>query len=77
MKSNTKRIFILAISFVISSLLTFTSCTVTMDGVVGAKTNESGSAFIITNYHVVYDSACNTDDGISNNIDICLSPIKL
>lgn len=33
---------------------------------------QTGSAFIITNYHVVYDSACNTEDGISDNIEVFL-----
>ncbi len=32
----------------------------------------NGNAFIVTNYHVVYDSSSNTDNGISNKIFIYL-----
>ncbi|MBQ8303209.1 MAG: trypsin-like peptidase domain-containing protein [Clostridia bacterium] len=41
-------------------------------GVIYKLDRESGSAFIITNYHVVYDSSSNTDDGISDDIDVYL-----
>ena len=41
-------------------------------GVIYKLDRQTGSAFIITNYHVVYDSACNTEDGISNNIEVFL-----
>ncbi len=36
------------------------------------KIYEDGSAFIVTNHHVVYDSSSNTDNGISNKIYIYL-----
>ena len=41
-------------------------------GVIYRIDRQTGSAFIITNYHVVYDSACNTEDGISDDIEIFL-----
>jgi len=41
-------------------------------GVIYDIDRETGSAFIITNYHVVYDSASNSSDGISENIEIYL-----
>ena len=41
-------------------------------GVIYEIDRETGSAFIITNYHVVYDSASNSSDGISENIEIYL-----
>ena len=41
-------------------------------GVIYKLDRQTGSAFIITNYHVVYDSDSNTDDGISDNIDVFL-----
>ncbi len=34
--------------------------------------DEGGNAFIVTNYHVVYDSSSNTDNGISDKIYIYL-----
>lgn len=37
-------------------------------GVIVELNKESGSAYIVTNYHVVYDSACNTKNQIANNI---------
>ena len=36
------------------------------------KINDEGSAFIITNYHVVYDQKCNTTNKISNSIKVFL-----
>ncbi len=41
-------------------------------GVIYELDRESGSAFIITNYHVVYDSASNSTDGISEEIEVYL-----
>lgn len=41
-------------------------------GVIYKLDRESGSAFIITNYHVVYDSASNSSDGISEKIEVYL-----
>ncbi len=41
-------------------------------GVIYKMNKASGEAFIITNYHVVYDSNCNTDDGISEAIYVYL-----
>lgn len=41
-------------------------------GVIYKLDRDSGSAFIITNYHVVYDSASNTDDGVSDDIEVYL-----
>lgn len=37
-------------------------------GVVIDLNKESGSAYIVTNYHVVYDSSCNTANHIANRI---------
>ncbi len=34
--------------------------------------DQTGSAFIVTNHHVVYDSSSNTDNGISNKIYVYL-----
>ena len=31
-----------------------------------------GDAFIITNYHVVYDASSNTENGISDDISVYL-----
>ncbi len=39
-------------------------------GVIYQLDKASGSAFIITNYHVVYDSSSNTSNKISNDINI-------
>lgn len=41
-------------------------------GVIYRLDKESGSAFIITNYHVVYDKSCNTSDKISDDISVYL-----
>ena len=41
-------------------------------GVIYKIDREGGSAFIITNYHVVYDGGSNTSDGISDDIEIYL-----
>ena len=41
-------------------------------GVIYHMNKENGSAFIITNYHVVYDPDCNTYNGISDNISVFL-----
>lgn len=41
-------------------------------GVIYKIDRDSGSAFIVTNYHVVYDSASNSKDGISEDIEIYL-----
>ena len=41
-------------------------------GVIYKMNKALGEAFIITNYHVVYDPDCNTDDGISDNIYVYL-----
>ena len=37
-------------------------------GVIYKLDKETGDAFIITNYHVVYDAASNTENGISSDI---------
>jgi serine protease Do len=37
-------------------------------GVILDLNQESGSAYIVTNYHVVYDSNCNTENNIANRI---------
>ena len=37
-------------------------------GVIVHMNKEAGSAYIVTNYHVVYDSGCNTENSIANNI---------
>ena len=41
-------------------------------GVIYQLDKESGEAFIITNYHVVYDASCNTENGISDDISVYL-----
>ena len=41
-------------------------------GVIYKLDKESGDAFIITNYHVVYDASSNTSNGISNDINVFL-----
>ncbi len=41
-------------------------------GVIYQLDKNTGSAFIITNYHVVYDADCNTENHISNNITLFL-----
>ena len=41
-------------------------------GVIYKLDKSSGDAFIITNYHVVYDSSSNTSNGISNDISVYL-----
>ncbi|MBO5269503.1 MAG: trypsin-like peptidase domain-containing protein [Clostridia bacterium] len=41
-------------------------------GVIYKLDVETGSAFIITNYHVVYNNAANTSNGISNDIKVFL-----
>ena len=46
--------------------------TSTGSGVIYQMDQSSGSAFIITNYHVVYDSDSDTANGISDNINIYL-----
>lgn len=37
-------------------------------GVVFSLDKEAGSAYIVTNYHVVYDASCNTQNQIANRI---------
>lgn len=41
-------------------------------GVIYKLDKENGSAYIITNYHVVYDADSKTADGISDNISVYL-----
>lgn len=41
-------------------------------GVIYSIDKSTGSAYIITNYHVVYDSASNTANHVSNNISVYL-----
>ena len=41
-------------------------------GVIYKLDRSTGSAFIITNYHVVYDKSCDTADGISDDIEVFL-----
>lgn len=41
-------------------------------GVIYQMVKSEGDAFIITNYHVVYDASSNTDNGISNDISVYL-----
>lgn len=41
-------------------------------GVIYQLNKEAGDAFIITNYHVVYDASNNTKNGISNDISVYL-----
>ena len=41
-------------------------------GVIYKLDKAAGDAFIITNYHVVYDSSSNTANGISDNISVYL-----
>ena len=41
-------------------------------GVIYQLDKGEGDAFIITNYHVVYDTSSNTENGISDDIDVYL-----
>ncbi len=41
-------------------------------GVIYQMDKAEGDAFIITNYHVVYDASSNTENGISNDISVYL-----
>ena len=41
-------------------------------GVIFQLDKEKGDAFIITNYHVVYDASSNTENGISGDINVYL-----
>ncbi len=41
-------------------------------GVIYKLDKAEGDAFIITNYHVVYDASSNTKNGISEDIKVCL-----
>ena len=41
-------------------------------GVIYQMDKTKGDAFIITNYHVVYDASSNTENGISNDISVYL-----
>ena len=41
-------------------------------GVIYKLDKSTGTAFIITNYHVVYDAYCNTENRISNDITLYL-----
>jgi len=41
-------------------------------GVIYKMDKAEGDAFIITNYHVVYDASSNTENGISNDISVYL-----
>ncbi len=41
-------------------------------GVIYRMDKDEGDAFIITNYHVVYDASSNTTNGISDNISVYL-----
>ena len=41
-------------------------------GVIYKIDKNNGNAYIITNYHVVYNSQSNTENGISNNIKVYL-----
>lgn len=59
-------------SFKINSFFGVTSGTSSGSGVIYQLDGENGSAFIITNYHVVYYSGSTTKNGISDDISICL-----
>lgn len=41
-------------------------------GVVFRDDKENGTAYVITNYHVVYDSSSTSTDGIADYIGVCL-----
>ncbi len=41
-------------------------------GVLYQVNRTAGDAFVLTNYHVVYDASCNTENGISEDIRVCL-----
>ena len=41
-------------------------------GVIYQMDKTAGDAFIITNYHVVYDASSNTENGISDDISVYL-----
>ena len=46
-------------------------------GVIYRMNKEEGNAFIITNYHVVYDASSNTANGISEDISVYLYGAEL
>lgn len=41
-------------------------------GVIYRMDRSAGDAFVLTNYHVVYDASSNTANGISDDIRVCL-----
>lgn len=41
-------------------------------GVLYRMDRTAGDAFVLTNYHVVYDASCDTENGISDDIRVCL-----
>ena len=41
-------------------------------GVVFSDDKDNGTAYIVTNYHVVYDSSSTSSDGIADYIGVCL-----
>ncbi len=54
------------------SLLGTSKATATGSGVIYKLDKSKGEAYIITNYHVVYDAYCNTDNLISDDISVFL-----
>ena len=55
-----------------SSYITTKEYTSKGSGVIYRANIEDGDAFIITNYHVVYDASSNSEDGISDDISVFL-----
>ena len=55
-----------------SSYVTTKEYTSKGSGVIYRLDEEEGDAFIITNYHVVFDSSSNSPDGISEDISVYL-----
>ena len=59
-------------TFEVKNFFGTSSGTSSGSGVIYKLDAESGSAFIITNYHVVYYSNSTTGNGISDDIKVCL-----
>ena len=59
-------------TFTVKSYFGTNSAASAGSGVIYKLDAESGSAFVITNYHVVYNSSSTTENGISDDINVCL-----
>lgn len=59
-------------TFTVKSYFGTNSAASAGSGVIYKLDAENGSAFVITNYHVVYNSSSTTENGISDDINVCL-----